>query len=322
MKLIYSCGDVNGIGLELFFKTLPLFQDHKNVLVCNRDTLLEYYGKLFERDLLSENDTYTLQDGSKFELVNCETYSQVNFGEIKEDAGKLSAESIYKALDIVEKENEHPFITLPINKASISLSGWKFQGHTEMIADRFQTSDFNMILTDGKTNLIPLTIHIPLEEVKKNITAELIKKKFLAFERSLKSDFGIENPKIALLSLNPHAGDMGRIGTEELDIIIPAINDLKQNHLAFGPFSADSFFAFKNYNSYNGIISMYHDQGLIPIKILSIGAGVNFTSGLPIIRTSPDHGTAYELAGKNLANSVSLKTAIELAIKIFENRIK
>jgi 4-hydroxythreonine-4-phosphate dehydrogenase len=320
MKLIYSCGDVNGIGLEIFFKSISHFQDHENILVCNNKTLEEYYFKLYGKEIENKESFYKIDDNSQFKLEPLSSYSEVNFGKIKEDAGILSAKSILRSLDLINKNKNSAFVTLPINKASISLSGWKFQGHTEMIADHYATKDFNMILTNGKLNLIPLTIHIPLNKVHKTINKELIFTKFKAFEKSLKYDFGIANPKIAFLSLNPHAGDKGRIGYEEMELIEPAINDLAKDHLAFGPFAADSFFAFKKYNSYNGVISMYHDQGLIPIKMLSNGGGVNFTSGLPIVRTSPDHGTAYELAGKNISDEKSLKEAISIAIKIKRNR--
>lgn len=320
MKVIYSCGDVNGIGLEIFFKSISSFPLLEHILVCNKDSLEEYYEKIHKYKIQENENKYTLLDGSVFTLEKVKHYAKIEFGNITKESGKLSASSIKKSLKLVKKEENSIFVTLPINKASIALSGWKFQGHTEMIADELDVEDYNMLLIAGENRLAPLTIHEPLKKVSKLIKKKLIKNRARSLFKTLKRDFNIETPKIAILGLNPHAGDKGRIGFEEISTIEPAIEELSEEMNLEGPFAADSFFAFSHHKNFDGIISMYHDQGLIPIKMLSNGGGVNYTSGLPIVRVSPDHGTAFSIAGKNRSNPGSLIEAIKTGIFIKTNR--
>ncbi|MDC1067813.1 4-hydroxythreonine-4-phosphate dehydrogenase PdxA [Candidatus Kapabacteria bacterium] len=320
MKIVYSCGDTNGIGLEIFLKAIGLFPNHKHILCCNRDTMLEYFQKMFEEKPIHSSDNIFRFGNTSFTLIDCQPFNPVDFGKLSKTSGELSAKSIEVSLNCLDSKDADCFVTLPINKASIALSGWKFQGHTEMIAERYSSKDFNMLLISGDTRLAPLTIHIPLNEVASSVSSELIIKRAKSLNSTLKKDFKVNKPKIAILGLNPHSGDKGRIGNEEISIIKPAIESLKKDILVEGPFPADSFFAFKLYKSYNAIISMYHDQGLIPIKMIAESGGVNYTSGLPIVRTSPDHGTAFDIGGKNIANADSLIESIKTAILITNNR--
>lgn len=315
MKLVFSSGDTNGIGLECFFKSLPDI-DAEKILVCNSSVLLEH-SKNIGIDLRINGENAISSYGS-FKIHDIDYDPKLSLGSITEESGKHSAISIKTSLDLIDSNDADALITLPINKEAIKLSGWDFPGHTEFIAHRYRVSDYNMILTADKLSLIPLTIHIPLDDVAKNITQELIVKKAKAYQKSLINDFGIKQPKIAILSLNPHAGDGGKIGTEEIYVIQPAIDSIST--FVEGPFAADSFFAFRQYKDFDGVISMYHDQGLIPIKMLSEGAGVNYTSGLPIIRTSPDHGTGFSIVAKNIADPLSTINAAKLAVKIYKKR--
>lgn len=306
MKIGVSAGDVNGIGLEIFFRLLPEFKNEL-VLYCNSRTLNEY----------SEHCSFEI-DHSAYELVDLPYYSEVDLGKIKYDSGKHSIISIEKAFEDVIDSKNAALVTLPINKDSVYKAGWNFPGHTEFFASKFPDHEFNMILAYKDLRVIPITIHTPLRRVSTNLSVDLIRSKVESFYRSIKKDFGIKEPKIAVLGLNPHAGENGSIGNEEIEIIGPAIKGFLDG--IEGPFPSDGFFGFGAYKNYDGIVSMYHDQGLIPLKLLAKGNGVNFTSGLPIIRTSPDHGTAYEIAGKNIADPESLRQSIILAKQILKNR--
>lgn len=305
MKIAVTAGDVNGIGLELFTKVLDHFYDDL-ILYSNKGT----YNSYLKAVGLTPNHC---------EIKNIDFDYKPQLGTLSSKSGKHAILSIQDAVNDAIQGKVDAIVTLPINKESVYKAGWKYPGHTEFFADKFKEHDFNMLLAYENIRVIPITIHVPLKEVSNKISSELIKSKIRSFKNSLVQDFGIKNPRIAILGLNPHAGENGTIGNEELEIIIPAINDLKELNLD-GPFPADGFFGFGEYLNYDGIVSMYHDQGLIPLKLISKGAGVNVTSGLPIVRTSPDHGTAFEIAGKNIASAESLKQSIILAKEIVENR--
>lgn len=324
MKIGITIGDVNGIGIEVMIKSLKRF------LILNNNKSIEFIifgnGKSINEYLEKSNiqgevlNNQLILDFGAFDIFNIKDYSPVEFGQVSAPAGKLAAESVIIAAQSALKSEIDAMVTMPLNKESIHLAGIDFPGHTELIASLCGIKTPLMILFSENFRVALLTIHEPLRRVPDLVTKERIYEITKIFAYSLNIDFGLE-PKIAVLGLNPHAGENGNIGTEENDIISPAINELiKQGMNVSGPFASDGFFARHEHNNYNGIIAMYHDQGLIPLKYASKGNGVNFTAGLPIIRTSPDHGTAFSLAGKNIADETSSYQALIAAIEIYKNR--
>jgi len=236
------------------------------------------------------------------------------------EVGKYAYLSLEKATEALKNNDIDVLVTAPINKQTIQSDAFKFKGHTEYLESQLEGESL-MILMDGDLRMGLVTTHVPLKDVANLITPDLIERKVAILNNSLKQDFGIEKPKIAILSLNPHSGDNGVIGNEEKDIIIPTIEKIQeQGFLTYGPYAADSFFGNKTYMQFDAVLAMYHDQGLAPFKALSFGNGVNFTAGLSRIRTSPDHGTAFDIAGKGLADASSFKQAVYSAIDIFRVR--
>lgn len=245
----------------------------------------------------------------------------ITFGQVTEEGGKYAFISLKKATEALKAGEIDVLVTAPINKNNIQSEEFNFPGHTDYLAKELEgTSLMFMISEDLKVGL--LTDHVPLKDVSAQITESLIIQKVSLMNESLKKDFRLQRPKIAVLGINPHCGDKGVIGFEDDEIIRPALKKLyfDENILVFGPFSADSFFGTQNYRNYDAVIAPYHDQGLIPFKTLSFGSGVNYTAGLSKVRTSPDHGTAYEIAGKGIADPESFRHAIFQAIDIFRNR--
>ncbi|MFH1050022.1 MAG: 4-hydroxythreonine-4-phosphate dehydrogenase PdxA [bacterium] len=337
MKIIFTIGDCNGIGLEVLIKALIKFDDFSKSssfdklrmtnsqvdfsIVGNEKTIKEYLS-YFNFPITVNNNTIELNN-RKILIIKSAAYSPVQFGKETKSAGRLAAKSIEKALALTLKNQYDAMITMPVSKSVLYKAGWKYPGHTEMLADVCNVKNPLMLLCTDKIRVGLATIHIPLSKVHKSITKSGLIETAQKFNLSLKQDFGIKAPKIALLGLNPHAGESGDIGKEEIKIIIPAINELnKQGIKTFGPFPADGFFAHGEYKQFHGILAMYHDQGLIPLKLLAKGSGVNFTAGLPIVRTSPDHGTAFGIAGQNKADCRSTLHAIELAIEVVRKRRK
>jgi len=258
---------------------------------------------------------------NKLNLLNIwqETVN-INLGKASQITGKYAFLSLKKATEALINNDIDALVTAPINKQTIQSDKFKFKGHTDYLESKLEGESL-MILMDDNLRIGLATAHIPLKEVSKCITAELIENKVNILNQSLKQDFGIQKPKIAVLGLNPHSGDNGVIGTEENEIIIPTLNKLQESGiLAFGPFPADGFFGHKTYLQFDAILAMYHDQGLAPFKALTFGNGVNFTAGLSKIRTSPDHGTAFDIAGQNKADFNSFKAAVYSAIDIFRTR--
>ena len=254
-------------------------------------------------------------------VIECPAKAVVDFGKISLDAGKLSAEAIELAVSKTIAGEFDAIVTMPVAKSSLYLAGWKYPGHTEMLASACNIKKYMMILCTRDIRVALVTIHIPLKDVASSISVGLIEEKIRIFNDSIIKDYGIKNPKIAVLGLNPHAGEDGSIGTEEIEIISPAISKMINNGInVSGPHPSDGFFAHGDYKNYDGILSIYHDQGLIPLKLLACGGGVNYTAGLPIIRTSPDHGTAFAIAGKGLANPQSTYDALEMAVEVFKQR--
>jgi 4-hydroxythreonine-4-phosphate dehydrogenase len=242
-------------------------------------------------------------------------------GESTAEAGQYAFKSLEAATKDLASNKIDVLVTAPINKNNIQSESFKFPGHTEYLAEYANIEYPLMMLTHNDLRVGTVTGHLPLKEVAESIYYEDILHKLEVFHKSLQQDFRITRPKIAVLGLNPHNGDNGTLGSEEQEVIIPAIEEAnKQGILAMGPFAADGFFGSPGYKKFDGILAMYHDQGLTPFKTLSFDQGVNFTAGLPIVRTSPDHGTAYDIAGKNLASASSFRNAVFLAIDIFKNR--
>jgi 4-hydroxythreonine-4-phosphate dehydrogenase len=328
IKIISTIGDPNGIGIECLVKAINYLNENCSWFL-NIDLHIAGNSNIIEDYLKKINFKFSIDDDSliinkrKFKILPATENHEIEFGKIDQSAGLVSAHSIEYSTTECTKQNYDIMLTMPISKEAIRLAGWKFPGHTEMIANAFEEKHPLMILFHENIRVALVTFHTPVKELPYEVTYNRIIHIGTVFHHSLKYDFGIEKPRIAVLGLNPHAGENGNIGREELEIIIPAIRKLKEREINVeGAFSADGFFGFGKYTEYDGILAMYHDQGLIPLKLLSKGEGVNFTANLPIIRTSPDHGTAFEIAGKNVANPNSTIAAIRYAYLIYENRKK
>ncbi len=323
MKIIVSMGDPNGIGFECFLKSLEMINQNENkfdfTIVSNSQTIKEYAESL-NIDILIDNQ-YFFYNNHQVKIIE-QDYCPIEFGNITKDAGILAVNSLISASNLINSGQYDALLTLPISKHSVHLAGFNFPGHTEFLADIDRTYNPLMILFNDNMKMALATIHIPIKEVPNLITSELVADKLQLYFNSLKYDFGIINPKVAVLSLNPHAGEDGDIGNEEITIISPALQELRDLGFdAIGPFSPDAFFKYYNFLSYDGIFAMYHDQGLIPLKMLSQNGGVNFTANLSFIRVSPDHGTGFDIAGKNIADPLSTLKAIHSSYEINQNRI-
>jgi 4-hydroxythreonine-4-phosphate dehydrogenase len=327
IKLGITHGDVNGIGYEIIIKALA---DQRLLELCTPVVYGSSKVASFYKKLLNYNDfNLNLVRNAEAAVHKRANIVNVNNDEIKielgistELAGVLAAQALDMAVEDLKKEYIDVFVTAPINKSNIQSRSFNFPGHTEYLADKFNVSDDLMIMVCNNIRIGVVTGHIPLKDVANKLSIDLIMSKIRIMNQSLIQDFAITKPKIAILALNPHAGDNGLLGKEEHDVIIPAVKKaMDEKMLVFGPYPADGFFGSENLKNFDGIIAMYHDQGLIPFKLMSFKEGVNFTAGLPIVRTSPAHGTAYEIAGKNEASPESLRQAIYLACDIFKNRL-
>jgi len=326
MKIIVSFGDPNGIGFETFVKSFYVseiaFNEIEFTIVANKLTIEEYIEKcsLQSKATISENKLFINKHNiSIIDIPNV----KIKFGKTSSEAGLFSYNSLKIATELAKKKEYDALLTLPISKYSMKLVGFNFPGHTEYLAYEDNCDYYLMILFNERMKVALATTHIPLREVANYITKELLYKNINTFYNSLIYDFGIINPKVAVLSLNPHSGEMGNIGDEENEIIIPVLNEFHSQLLSInGPFASDSFFRNDDYLKYDGIFAMYHDQGLIPLKINSRNGGVNFTAGLSFIRVSPDHGTAFDIAGRNMANPMSTYQSIIWSKLIFDNHKK
>ena len=321
-----TCGDINGIGLEILIKT---FLD-KTFL--NKCVFIVYVPvkiiKDYNKKIKCKNFNYNIVDDPKKALldsINIVDFQsndvKLNLGRSKSLAAQVAIDSLDLAVKDLKEKSIDVLVTLPVNKKNISSVRKDFIGHTEYFSLQFNNQENLMLLCSEKLKIATATNHIPVSKISKEITKSLIKRKINILIQTLKQDFLISNPKIAVLSLNPHAGDNGLIGREDNEVIQPVVNSLFQKgHLIHGLFSADGFFGSRSYVNFDAVLAMYHDQALIPFKTISFGEGVNYTSGLPIIRVSPDHGVGYDIAGKGLAKSHSLIYSILLAIQIHSNR--
>lgn len=319
-----SIGDLNGIGSEVALKT---FEDARMLELCTpvifaNVKILSFVKKTFEStSMLHGIDHLDQIVPGKINVYNVWKESvDINFGVNDDAIGTYAIKSFTAATAALKDGIVDVLVTAPINKYNIQSEAFKFPGHTDYL-DQELEGDALMLLVQDNLRVGLLTDHIPVNEVAKHLTAALIHKKIETIKNALVQDFGINKPKIAVLGLNPHSGDNGVIGKEEQEVIKPAIKNLfDKGTMVFGPFSADGFFGSNQYEKYDAIVATYHDQGLIPFKTLSFGKGVNYTAGLSKIRTSPDHGTAYDIAGKGIADYNSFKEAVYLAIDLFHSR--
>jgi 4-hydroxythreonine-4-phosphate dehydrogenase len=325
INLGISIGDLNGIGLETIIKTFKdsRMMDFCTPIVFGSAKVASVHRKAIEMQDFSFNIINNIKDANpkRANLLNIwEDNIEITFGEATPKSGELSFDSLKKASVALKNNEIDALVTAPINKASIQEKITNFIGHTEFLQGNFE-GECLMIMASERMKIAFVTGHVPLTEVKKSITTENIIVKTKKLNASLIQDFGIRMPKIAVLGLNPHAGENGLLGEEENEYIIPAVKKLKEEGvMAFGPYPADSFFTNKNLGNFDGILSMYHDQGLTAFKTLSFSDGVNFTAGLNIIRTSPVHGTAYEIAGQGIADEKSFREAVFMACDIYKKR--
>ena len=327
IKVGITPGDFNGIGYEIIIKSLSdaTILEIFTPIIYGIPSLIEKARIICEITEMPFNiitDPKDIEDGKINILAISNKEIEPTPGTISKVAGELAALSLEKATNDLKKGLIDVLVTAPISKEAIQGNNFSFPGHTEYLESVTESDEKAlMILCNDSLRVALLTIHVPITKVAESITTENIKKTISIFSSSLKKDFGIERPTIAVLSLNPHAGDGGVIGTEEEEIIKPAIIELQQEgDLVFGPFPADGFFGHGSYKAYDGILAMYHDQGLAPFKTIAASTGVNFTAGLPFIRTSPDHGTAFDIAWKGIADETSMRNAIYMAIDIYRKR--
>ncbi|MBU3660096.1 MAG: 4-hydroxythreonine-4-phosphate dehydrogenase PdxA [Flavobacteriales bacterium] len=326
IKVGITLGDINGIGPEIIIKALKdnrILSDITPV-IYGSSKVISFYKKMLQIHEFSYQNCRTGADiqNKKINIVNCWNEEvEVQPGVSNVTGGKYALKSLEAATADLADGKIDVLVTAPFSKDAMKSAGFDFPGHTEFLAKYSNVDEALMILASPFLRVALVTTHIPINEVSKALTKEAILNKIKVFENSLKRDFNLVRPKIAVFGLNPHAGENGKIGTEEQEQIIPAINEAKsEGILAFGPFAADGFFGSNAKNQFDGVLAMYHDQGLTAFKALSFEDGVNFSAGLPIVRTSPDHGTAFDIAGKNLASEASFRSAIYLAMDIYRNR--
>jgi 4-hydroxythreonine-4-phosphate dehydrogenase len=319
-----SIGDLNGIGVEVILKT---FQDNRMLDFCTplifaSTKTISYHKKALNLEIPIHGITSLSQiQHTKINVLNIwKEDVSVTLGKASKESGDYAAKSLAIAVDYLKNKKIDVLLTAPINKETIQSEDFNFPGHTEYLEDKLEGESLMILMTDNlKIGLI--TGHIPISKVAETITPSLIKEKVATLHTSLIEDFGINKPKIAVLALNPHCGDKGVIGKEDDEIIKPTIEEIKASgKLVFGPYAADGFFGSETYRQFDGVLATYHDQGLAPFKALSFGKGVNYTAGLSEIRTSPDHGTGFDIAGKNSANPSSFKEALFTAIQVFKTR--
>jgi 4-hydroxythreonine-4-phosphate dehydrogenase len=320
-----SCGDLNGIGIELIIKA---FSDLRVMEQCTpvifaSNKIINFYRKSIPEVNFNYQSTKELNrlSNKQINVFNCwEEEVTITPGQLNDTGGSYAIKSLQAAAEALKQNQIQGLVTAPIHKKNIQSAGFNFTGHTPFLKSFFSATDVAMMLCSGDFRVALVTEHIPVKEVAQYITRETILSKLNIIHQSLVKDFNIEKPKIAVLGLNPHAGDEGLIGREEEDIIKPAIKEAKHSMIVTGPYSADAFFARGYHQRFDAVLAMYHDQGLIPFKTLAVGEGVNFTAGLPVVRTSPDHGTAFDIAGKNRADASSFLAATFECIDIIRRR--
>ena len=326
IRVAITQGDTNGVGYEVILK---VFSDPNILELCTPIIYGSPKIASYHRKALNLEVPYTIinhaeeaRDGRVNLLACFDDEIKIEMGQPSQEAGAAALKALDRAMTDYRSELYDVLVTAPINKATIQSPGFHFPGHTEYIETSVGEGEKALMILMNETLRVALvTTHLPIKDIAKAITKEGIVKKATIFHKALKRDFRISSPRIAVLSLNPHAGDNGLLGSEEKDIILPAIEELADKGIqAFGPFAADGFFGSGAYDRFDGVLAMYHDQGLAPFKTIALESGVNYTAGLPIVRTSPDHGTAYDIAGKGIADENSMRQAIFTAIDVFRNR--
>ncbi len=326
-KIGITIGDFNGVGPEIIIKALSDVRINKifTPVIYGSSKIITAYKKIlnfegFNFNVISDQNQEI--NDKKTNVINCwEDSLEITPGLDSQEAGRCAFLALEKATDDLKNKVIDAVVTAPINKFNIQSPDFKFAGHTEYFGNKFETSEYLMLMVSQALRVGVVTGHIPVNQISSSLNKEAILKKILVMIDSLKNDFGIRKPRIAVMGLNPHAGENGLLGTEDRDIITPVIEKLKnKGNLVFGPFPADGFFGSGQFKNFDGVMAMYHDQGLIPFKTLSFGGGVNYTAGLPVVRTSPDHGTAYSIAGKGIADHQSFMEALYLAADIATER--
>ena len=326
IRVAITQGDTNGVGYEVILK---VFSDPNILELCTPIIYGSPKIASYHRKTLNLEVPYTIinhaeeaRDGRVNLLACFDDEIKIEIGQPSQEAGAAALKALDRAMTDYRSELYDVLVTAPINKATIQSPSFHFPGHTEYIETSVgEGQKALMILMNETLRVALVTTHLPIKDIAKAITKEGIIEKATIFHKALKRDFRISSPRIAVLSLNPHAGDNGLLGSEEKDIILPAIEELADKGIqAFGPFAADGFFGSGAYDHFDGVLAMYHDQGLAPFKTIALESGVNYTAGLPIVRTSPDHGTAYDIAGKGVADENSMRQAIFTAIDVFRNR--
>ena len=322
-------GDSNGIGYEVIIKSLAdsRILDSFTPVVYGSSKIFGFYRKGIHE--IEQMDTYVIQSAKdvhlkRINIVNClPDHFYAEPGQSSPDSAKAAMLSLEAAVKDLKEGYIDVLVTGPINKRAMTAEGFGYTGHTEYLQDAFGVKDITMFMVSPQLRVGVVTGHIPLKDVPTALTRESILAKLRLMNESLERDFAIRRPKIAVLGLNPHCGDGGLLGNEEQNIILPAVQQAQaEGILAFGPYSPDGFFGLGNYGRFDATLAMYHDQGLAPFKALAFSEGVNFTAGLPVVRTSPDHGTAYDMAGRDEADPRSMMHAIYTAIDIFNHRLE
>ncbi len=321
-----TCGDINGIGLEIILKALAMKNAGKafQVIIYGSTKVVAYHKNIITQDniqfypIQSANEAQT----ERINVINCwQDNVNITLGKPTDVSGKCAYLALERAVKDLKAGEIDALVTAPINKKAMQMADFPFVGHTEYITSEFGAKDSLMLMVSDNLRIGVVTNHLPIREVAAAITTERVLRKILILSETLKIDFNLERPTIAVLGLNPHAGDEGAIGTEDDALIRPAIEQAKEKGvLAFGPFPADGFFGSGQFHKFDGVLAMFHDQGLVPFKALSFGEGTNYTAGLASVRTSPDHGTAYDIAGKGEADESSFIRALFLAADIIRNR--
>ena len=320
-------GDINGVGYEVILKT---FSDPAMLELCTPIVYGSPKVAAYHRKGLDISTNFSIINSAeeaqeeRLSILNCtDDELKVELTKPTKEAGKAALDALERALEDYQEGLIDVLVTAPINKHTIQSETFQFPGHTEYIEERVgEGKKALMILVKDDLRMALVTGHIPVKDIATTLTKELIQEKLAIFHYSLKQDFGIDNPRIAVFSLNPHAGDNGLIGKEESEIIRPAMEEMIAKGIqCFGPYPADGFMGSGNFCHFDGILAMYHDQGLAPFKALAMDEGVNYTAGLPIVRTSPAHGTAYDIAGQGLAEESSFRQAIYAAMDIYRNRL-
>lgn len=326
IKIGISHGDINGIGYEVIMKTLndPRILEMCTPIVYGSPKVAAYHRKALDMEHFNFNTVRNAAeaDPRKANIINCiDDNIRVELGKISDLAGEASYMALDAAVQDLKSGQIDALVTAPISKDNIQSEKFNFPGHTEFLAEQFGTKNYVMLMVSEMMKIGVVTTHVPLQKVAPLITKEAIVRKLRIISASMEQDFSIKKPRIAVLGLNPHAGDGGLLGSEEKEIIIPAIEQAKEEGiLAIGPYPCDGFFGSGDYTKFDAILAMYHDQGLTPFKVISFERGVNFTAGLPVIRTSPAHGTAFDIAGENKASCESFREALYLAIDVHKNR--